>query len=668
MKTKALLLILGLAILLLSCIKENDNLVNPPPKANDVLVRFLNLAGSDDERVFIWERSLESAPTSYAQVSPSINPPADSSSFVEIRRSGALEYESNYRITSYIRNASYTFIAIPRPNNEMVGNNVDTVIYMNTTTAVPQNSELAYIRLFNAVPDSNAIYALRLGCPSGEFIIPYMRFGQRTSRATEARSGQYVVSLVKKANNQAEEELINLFQVDLSVQGQYMFVVVPTESGEELHLLDELDPEASALQKLNTVEQRNTYMRVISYSNSPVDIRTEGGIEIVAGQSKDQISNYYELTACQSQTADKFEILTGGELASTDSISLGVLENYTMFVFDSQESQASTSIIVPPTFRNRATDQSASVRVINGAPNSPELALSIAARNDTTDGEIISGIRIANNLFFGQMSEARLVPEGLTPLSLFTAFAPAKLLRSVYFNFEANKNYVVVVTEDATGRLKISIIEDSQEMDMVEYRTDGMFLQLVNLVEGQEQAVVSSDNSVIDNINLQYEQSLATVFSEGQNTIIFNGMPYTFEAIADELGMLIAYGSENDFEMLDFSRVTMGEGNASYRRRVINLSDIQIVGVKEILADYEGNLGPFFSVVERNTASAPTQVTVEKKVTLYFFNAEEENLDPEYEGVFKLTDVTFNFGKNYTIIFYGPNENGEYGTLIQQEY
>lgn len=672
--------LLFLMIFAVSCIDENENLVNPPSQAETIYIRLINYTSDGKSRVLRMEDGMETSETAAGSVSEAIHPPTDSS-FISIIQGGSQDYKTENRVR-FARGITYTYFALPTPDGAPVERAYDTLISLTTSTTIPDNSVFAYLKLFNAYPDSTVTFSLRMGCPNGSTIFSNVNY-RKSSLMQSVRSGTVGMSLVM--HELGTEVPLGLFRFDLDKRAQYAFIVARGQDGEpELRVLTQADYTTNAIAPAEFVTERTTLIRAVNFSDSPIDVAKLPDEVIAQGLPSNNIGEYVEVSACGSQYQDSIlaTLSPSSATASLGRVSLEVLRRYTVLVFDTPEGTADNMMIFEPLDLEIDQGDNALVRVIHASQEREGVTVSLGARPDMEqDLKFSSGEILANKIHYGNISEAVLLKPGPAPIAIFTSFEPRQLLFCAFTELEPGKRYFLVLTNNEAGEDKIALIEDDAEdlpSEQISFLEQGVFTEVVNAVSGVPKVSLSLDNSKgikqLENSELFFTESLATIVSEGENTIVVNGIQKKFNVAKDKRALIIATGTGEETEILTFINAPLGADLFNLRRRFINASkDPNYLTVK--LNSNDTAVVPAASYIEYGSYSPPETVTLEQKASIFFIDAElDEQVrnDPDEDvrtssTVLRIDDISMPFGKNYSIIFTGDPDNG-YAAIIQQEF
>lgn len=662
---KKILFPLLILLLITSCAEENEDLVNPPSISNTINIRFINLGGTFESRTFemLNNTMIENIPYGYSSLA--VNPPADSTTFRVLQNTN-LEYEFNNIYRFRIRNVNYTFLALPSYDNTQNYENVDTLLNFRTALTVPQNTDNCLVRFFNAFPDSLATYSLRLGCPNGQVVSPFMRYSSVMAQGTQVKSGEVAFSLVKAKGGQTE--IIDLYGSDLEPQGQYTFVLIKDETGKEkMMLLDENSLESDAFREATVIEERAANIRTINFAGTDIDVQKITGELITANLPDNYIDLFNSTQTCASETPDSL-IVSSNFGRDTIITSLEVLENYSIVAFRS--SQGVTAALVNPLPNTLQDDGKATIRIVHGAESLEGLTVSLGARNNplskTTNTNFTIGELIATQLKYGEVSdqiylEPSIVNNGFEiPLTIFTSTEPANLVYASLVNIEPNKSYIVVFNEDNFGNPQAFLIEDDEENSQPQKLEQGAMIQVLNAVPGLDGMNLSLSGNYLNDAKLDFSGSIATVIPPGNQTLNINGVDFSLIIDPNLRPLVIASGNSQNIEIFAINNTPMGAVFGEYKRNFINASeDIPKLGIKEEKNDSI----PAPIVVDYKYPSGVQTMIIKSKQAFYFENYASG------EEIYTIGDINPSFGKNYFYIFAGKKDVGDgYTVIIMQEF
>ncbi len=672
---------LFLLVTLVSCIKESDNLVNPPSKSGSVYIRVINLSADLQQRTLVLDKTLNIEQLQYGTTTNAFHPQADSS-MLKIKK-GTIDEFSQSNPIKYFRNTNYTFYLMS--NKACSDCPTDTIITLRTTTSVPEDSKDAFLKVINAVPDSNISYAVRMGCPSGLPIFANVPYKATVPSAVQLLSGKIPVSVVrlKKNGTSVTEEFVNLFELDVQAKGQYTLIFKKGDFNfEDLMILDELDTTTNALRPVRIVNERTSELRVVNLSSAICDVEKKGAESVASGLNPLNISNYAVLSACQSKSRDSIEIYVNNDLKSTATGSLDVLAQYSVIITDSANSIAKKSYIIPPhKFRESYSDK-ALVRVLHTHSVTKSVNVSLGARKSLTSAnssrKFSSGTILSEKLNYDELSEVVAVEPGEAPIAIFTAADPAQLIYAANGFLEAGKSYVLVINADEKNGIQLYLIEDGETNKKLSTLNRGVFIQYVNAVSDVSKVEVSINGlypNLLEKAMIEYTGSTATVVPPGQHIINVNGFETQFEIDTTQRLLLISNGKSTAIETFEnkFTPLDLSFHKSLLRYRFINASsDAQLINMREFAADSM----PIVESAYFKNASNYIHDTKLKVISYFVFNGD----DTAY--IHRLSDLTVTPGKSYAIIFAGlktancqekkdPRKKTEpncYSIIIQQEF
>jgi len=658
------LLIVALAFTISACIQENPALVNPPERAESVRVRFVNLAKDKQARVLDMSGATKSELVQWGQSSAAVRPPADSALF-NIFRNSAKEYELE-QLIKFLRNTRYTFFGVP--SKECIANPgcaVDTIVFMRTTTALPDNNFEFLLKMINLFPDTNSSFSVRLGCPSGNVLFTNINYLQSSMNPMNLRAERIGLSLIRqnRATGTLVEEFINIYEAEFTARNQYLLVIADDGNGNPImKLLNEDDESPNALRDMTVINERNAYMRIINLASANIDIDFNGSL-IAASIPNDRITDYKQISVCNTVDMDSISTLIGGSQVNMAKSSIEVLKRYSVVVLDSGNKVGGEILLVSPVSLQEDISAKAVVRVLHASKNYEGITVSLGARTEPDavrfPNGYSSGTILAADVSQGELSQPLALYAGAAPLSIFTSSQPAKLLYSAKGVFQAGRSYLLIISEDTDGKTKISVVEDNLENSDVTFLDEGIFVQVVNAVSDADFVTIDviatqAPQQIVSGANVSSTNSLATVVDRGNIEVRVNGVSHTIDANINERLMFIASGSGNNIKIFanKFTAVPINE-NSTFRFRFINASeDIPFVYLKRNINDEF-----FFESVEQYDFSSYSTESREQKVTFFFYDEKEQAY------VNRLSDVLFTLGKSYSVIIAGKKAPGCRGRL-----
>ncbi len=648
-------LIYCIFFLILSCAEENPNLVNPPSQAGTVHIRLLNLASDKQERILSIDGK-KTTQTPFKSVSEAINPPLDSGFVALLDNTSKEELIINRKLT-FARGVTYTFIALPSHKGAEIYRSVDTMLIVQTSTTIPPKTLDAYIKFFNAYPDSTSDYYFRLGCPNGEMIIQPQSYKHQSPKTT-IRSGKVAMTLLKRDFN--GENVLGLYEFDFEKGAQYLLLLHDNGNGdEELSIIGQADKSNFALRPTKILNERNAYIRLINFSKSIISITKQPDDFIFDIIQPLTVSNYTDVSACGNLSKDLFIASNpiNQELYSKDSISLEVLQKYSILIFDSADYPAKKLFIKKPIPAINKESNQISIQVFNAYPYESGINITVGARSSSTatTGYITGEILSANQTYFN-ISDIALIQSGALPITIFTSSQPSKYLSSAIIETTPGKDYLLIITSDNQGNPQITAIEENSQSTSLEFLPKGVFIQVVNSIAGFNNLLITT-NKVLENATLNYAGSLATVLPVGHNAITFSNKSFSLNADHKDRILLIATGDPNNIEILNFTNPSMGATSNDYRRRIINASrDYPAISISE-----DTSKSHLVDYIEYGKSSPIITLNKERKVSIFFLNSLDNKV------LFRIDDLLQVLGTNYTFIF-TSKKGFDTTVIVQQEF
>jgi len=647
-----------ITLMLSGCIEENPDLVNPPSNVETINIRFVNLASDFQSRDLLFDGG-NPLSAGYSQISGTVHPPADSS-FLSISKSSIKEFAFN-RITKFSRNINFTYFALPSPKGDSAYKDVDTLIVLTTSLAMPSYSTQAYMKLFNAYPDSTVTFSLMVGCPNTPPLIAAVGYRQ-TSSPEFLRTGIVPISIIK--HSIGGNELVGTYQTNLEVKGQYACVVLEKQDGSiGIFFLDEMNTTTTTFDKAQEINERFATIRTVNLSNSSLTAIKLPGDVIAQDFQSNYIGNYSQISACSSNTVDSLIILDGNSTTTSLTSSLEVLRNYTLVIADSLSVIGKKAVLVPPSDEIIESGYS-SIRVINLAANYPTIDLSISSKSNPLDSLGYSaGISLAKKLNYGTVSSSVQISSGNIPLALFTTFSPVQLLKTLNGYVEADKNYLIVISNDFSGNLRLNLIEDSQVNQPLQNLNETSFIQIINSI-ARTQKINLTIGDKIPAAKLHYANTIATNLetTQQQISVDVNGkqLNINFTPEIDKRYCLVLTGDIDNPDYLLIGN-TLSEPNFSVaQRRFVNASnDLPSVWVVDDVSNEE--IIPFANLIYKDYTFYDIMDKA-KRYTYYFYN-------PDTKEEIVSFDIDVTLGKRYILIFAGTSKNKfGYSVMQIQEY
>lgn len=658
---KNILLFSFLMLLIFACAEENPDLVQPPPQAETVTIRFINLAPDGNSRILDID-GVKSTETMPGRSSISFKPSNDSG-YAKILLDGNTEFQPWHK-QFFTRNLIYNYVAMSSPQGKTSFLAVDTVQRIASSLAISENSSFAYFKFVNAFNDSTVTYSLRLGCPNGPVLSSAIQY-RAQSASKEVRLGKVAVSLVR--HEAGSESIIGLYSVELERIKQYVFIVWGTEKGQEKFLfLDQQDNSENALMELDKIDEKTANLRLINLSDKALKIVKKPDEVITEYLQQDFVSEFFEIEACGSTDLDTLIGLDVNTSATLTRVvgSVEALQNYSVLIANSEIEDEKVSISIPPVFLTKSLADSSLVRVVNASSKRESITVSLGARYDKNykDQNYSSGHLLAANLKKYETSDEVYIQSGPAPITMFTAYSPVQLLFTTVTEFEPGKKYILILDADKDGNDRMTILEDEPGgySGPAIFLQKGVFAQIVNAVPQLERIEIDYQNSsegLLKNAVLTYANSLATVMTEGSHIMYINGKPYDIEAKLNERVFLVATGQPDNIQLHSFSTTPMGSDYSNFKRRFINVStDVSSMTVTE-----DTSKSPLVIEIPSPGASPVKTELLERRISMYFIDALSEEIKT------RIDDISQSYGTNFSFIFSGNADKG-YKVIIQQEF
>jgi aspartate 1-decarboxylase len=546
-------------------------------------------------------------------------------------------------------------MALPSASNATEKKEVDTLIALQTSIIRPPDSAQCYIKFFNANPDASATYSIKSGCPNGENVfidnaITAVQYKQSTG-VQAVYEGKRVYSIIKNISGEsASTKLIGIFEFDLVRQGQYAMVV---NKRDELYFIDELSTEPVTLVPQQPIAARSAYVRVVNLSSEPITVAKSSGGELTTNLNPFFIDKYETIATCDQMSLDKLSLIHNGITTDSTFFSFDVYKKYTILAFDTKDKAASKIIPVQPiNDRFPISADKAVIRVVNGNYDASGITVSIGARTANNDYGYESGTTLAVNLLDGEVSKDNSVSGGYLPISVFSATEPTKFLFSSNIHIENGKEYLLAV-DFSNDEGRMSVIEASTEQANINFEQHSIFIQIVNVANG-EPYITFSLPTIIANGKIIQNTSVATFIPEGSNTITLNGKTHSFTTTKNKRSLIVATANANNADIFDIQSASMDANATTLKWRFINASDD--TPTLQVISDY--GTGHNIKYMQ------PSPTFEQYKDRKYTFTFKNQDTDTE---LLVIGDLLMTLNKNYTILFYG-NKSVGYKVTILQEY
>ncbi len=642
--------------LLMSCIDENPNLVNPPSQKESENVRFINYSGDKAVR-FLNLNSTDFLSAEFGFASKAVNPPSDSV-VASITNSGVVEFKYPRKIR-FVRSTFTTFLSLPSPKGAIKNKATDTLISFSSSSGIPIKTVYSYLKLFNAYPDTSVNFSVIDGCPNGTAIFTNQLY-RSVSSQKQLRSGQTPVSIIK--NTAAGREIIGLYNLDLKNDKQYTIILSENTAGDlVVNLLDESNTEANALSQPSQIYEKIAFIRTINLSSEALNIKKAPDEVITPNLLGFSLGAYDQVGACGSQTADSIVAEYSGFIPVANTLSLNVNERYNYLVSDTKTKRAGFGMIISEAVVDYQYPEQALIRVINADDEIGNIVLSIAGRSDSSAAKLTSGETLTRSLQFGKMSEIYPIYLGNSPktlpLTLFAATSPAQLILTTQAVVEPGKSYLMIVKKNPSGNSAIYLVEDSQQSLPMTELTRGQFYQFVNYLTGMPSVNFSCAN-ILNNASIKYSLGVASVANLGQTDLNIGGKTVSMNLDADNSKLIVACGNYQTPDIEQFT-CNVPKGTLQFsRRRFINAAS----DIPELMVVLDSEKGDTTARgITYKTASDYHEDLQERSYSLFFYNSSNSKL------VYRLNEVKMIHGKIYSFVLGGNAQIG-YSVNIVQEY
>lgn len=637
-----------LLLVLLGCADEDPSLVNPPLPRETIRIRFLNAVKGSGTLILDLNKSVQSKPVGYLELSDTLKPPPSDSVTMSFKTNGNSLYDAPRKLR-LVRDTRYLIIA-----GESFRSNgtPDTLIVLYTTIGLPTKQFKSYFKFLNLVKDSTIRYSVVLGCPNGKVLVGGSNYFAYPILQT-VESGSNTISIVQEQNG--NKTLLNLYEINFAEDKEYTLFVAKEEPGRvELFLIDDYDNSSSAIRKLEPLQDRAAYVRTINFSTETVSLTKLPQYPITQNLASGTIDSYNKIPVCESDFSDSLKLsYSGGDVLWTNSFEIN--KKYSVFVFDSLD-KVKVIPSNPVTLREPLNGRSL-VRVINALDDSTAVTLSLGARASNNQFGFVSGEVLASKLKSNRISSPVVIAPGYLPLTLFSSSEPNILLQTGTGEFLPNRSYVIAIYKDSKGEIQFSIVEENDENAQVKLLPRGYFLQIANANPELQNASIKIQG-ILDGAILKYKESASTILPLDVSGFSINGRNFPVAPDLGKRGMILIAGDSNEVEALDFSIPSMGTDTRTYRRRFINackfVPSITIRATRE-----DGEL-----IVEKliyGSQSKVENIPIERKLSLFIIN------DLDGKTLAQFNDVYLTFGKNYTLVFTG-SRNQNYSLIVMQEY
>lgn len=485
-----------------------------------------------------------------------------------------------------------------------------------------------------------------------------MRFKQSTEYV-ELQPGTFVFSLMRSGF------LENVFETTtLTAQKYYTLVISGTNNARAVQLIDEFDTTANAVTVPRTIDaaNRTAFIRTVNISRTNVGKVVVSGTQTVAQSlSARAVSAYTTVVACESSTADNIELYNGAVPVDSTQASLGVLARYTAVVFDSNQSNQASKLLLIPPYTSLIPQSSAVVRVVNTVASKQSIKVRLGARTDDA-AAFHNGEQIANTTPWGSVSTPVVVPAGVAPITIVSGTQPEQLIGSVLGTFQAGKEYVLFVGTGAKGELEVSALRSDEESTTLSTLERGAFVQIVH-ARAELPTTTVFLGTTLKTAQIQYGSSIATVLPLGSHQCGSQGVTQTIQIDTAQRTTLIVTGTEQRADLLNITTYPMNAQPTDSRYRFLNA--IQGSNPVRVTIDSSNVRQDNYNAIRRNLTygdvSGPNYDAVAQRKA-YFIADEQSNKE-----LLRTLPFSLALQKSYTLIIAGSEKAG-YTMIINQEF
>jgi hypothetical protein len=646
---KIILLFALLALIASSCPEENPDLVSPPSFSESVNIRFMNM-NKNAEFALAFDGNTVSTTNSLYQISKYFNPDNDSA-FVSLLLNNNKVNELS-RVTYFQRDINYIFASVPHPDDL----NKDTIFTFTNLGDIVVTEVQASVKFVNFYADTKTNISIIEGCPGGTNLTKSpLNYLDYTSAEQLKAGEEYVFSVIKYLNE--GYEIVGTFKSIFIPQQEYSIIIAGREDEEvKLFLLDELNLESTLIE----LEKVNTQTAKIKLNNLTENnqILTLNITQLIQTQSLYQ-SEFKDIPACQSANSETFTI----ESSSKVEFSPVVNQTYNAIAFNVSNTYNTELMIIPPPELSKNRIDKAVVRCINLGAEDIGLNISIGANSNfvnTNSSDTIrnysSGLALTNKLLYKKTSNPVLIESGLLPILVFNSKEPSDYLYSFVYNFEKNKNYLIV-SYKMNNETKYTVIEEEiDNFDLVQLEE----ASIVNIINGnldsKEQLITMSNSNgkILNNAKLSFGYTLTSLINASLTTISFDN---NSQDINIESGKRVLVVNTNN-QIYDFQTNRQISDENNFQIRIANFSDYEIVRVKTLAGI---DTTQRYDAIDKNILSNYIKVNSQGRIFVIF----EDRLS---EKIFYTSpEVNVSRRKIYTLVLLGNKEKG-YNLVTIQDY
>ncbi len=641
----------------IGCEQESWNLVSPPPSADSIMVRLINMT-SDGRSYVLQLDAIESAvqTTAVAPLNASrlVKSPADSAYVRVLDASGAIVKDAFGR-TRFAKRTVETMVLVPSADGTRPA---DSLIRLVTNPLPLPQPGRTMLRFMCAVADTTLSFEMRLGCPSGEYFDRQSFRGSGAPR--DVPSGELIVSVLRGATPVA------IVRATVRSQQFATVIVGGSSTSPRVFLLDELEPSAAAVQELLPIpEQERTalvrWMNLSRYSFDSIRIASLGVIESAgAGQF---VSDYQPVPACTNALGDTVELYSNGVRQDALPISIEVGYRYTVVVLDAPNFGAPASRLAV-VVRDRTTiiGDSCSWQVLNATGQGQMITAFIGARQDAV-GTYHNGEYLASALSDATISTPVRLPAGVMPI-IVRGGLPERLIASTVDTAEAGRQYTLVVQTGTDGKTELFTLADDEPSGPITARRPGAVVQFINALADRS-ALRCRIGGIVERNGVTPTTLLATVLPIGSHTIIAGEQSIPVQVDASRILTVIAAGTGQSLSLIVLDSASLQPTTFVARVRCVNaapdVTNLRMARDQLVSLDqWDSNI--FADNIAFGFTSRPVELPRVQRINLVFGTSDS----PPRELLRPDGSVSFPLGKAYTVIFYGTSGAG-YNFFIVQE-
>ena len=650
-----LLVSIVLTVGLVGCASEDMSIVDPAPGSRRIVTRLFNYITDGTSRKMVLEQGFESADVPTLSFSDTVRSPGDSS-FISILAGGKQEFRSAQRVR-FIQNSVYSIYAVPALSQP---DKFDTIMITNANAALT-TLPLAQVRVINLVPDSGRAFDVRLGCPNGVPVFPSPIAFRQASVYREIYPGVAVFSLVDITGSGSK--VVGTFECEVGERRAYSILVYRDAVSLDpiFKVIEETDLSKAAERSFPKITSRAADVRIANLTGRPIDLDMPlTKTDLAKGLGSFQLGANLSVPACEQQRADVFQCRLGSGSTITDSTSIDVRGRITVYAVDS--AQSGVLVIAPTLQRPFSSAGKAIVRVVHAASTQGAVTVSCGARTNTASANgVSSGLTLARNIRFDNVSAPVAIDPGEVPITVTTGGTPTNVLRVSTASLRADEMYDLVVC-DRNGSMDLVLIEQKDASIPLAALPEASLVTIVHGLAAQPQATLSL-GKVLAGARLFYGNSLTSTVEPNASRCIIDGVA---EDLAVKLGLrtLAIYAEVGGKPgLLQFTNLPLTPQAGYTKRRVINATkDVPKISVCVDSIPAVSGDGDHLAIGVEAGASSDVMISQQdRRGTLFFYNAESR------AQIYTLPVQLATLGNNFTLIVVGNKERG-YEVIVSQEF